>query len=108
MRKSGIIYRLLSALKAFVPTAVAIGVVCAVLIYGIKDAGERSKEEEKRLAEESIRRAVITCYAIEGNYPPSYDYMKENYGLSIDERKYEVIYSIFASNIMPDITVLER
>lgn len=108
MRESGIMYRLLSVLKAALPTILAIGVICGVLIYGIKDAGERSKVEEKHLAEESIRRAVITCYAIEGSYPPSYDYIKENYGLSIDEGKYDVFYSIFASNIMPDITVLER
>ncbi len=108
MRKSGIHYRLLSAARTVIPTALIIGVVCGALIFGIKDAGERSKGEEKRLAEESIRRAVVTCYAIEGCYPPSYDYMKENYGLSIDESKYEVSYTIFASNIIPDITVLER
>lgn len=108
MSKSGAIHRVLSAAKEFIPTAAAIVVVCGLLIYGIGDADKRSRDEGKRLAEESIRRAVITCYAIEGSYPPSYEYIKEKYGLSIDEGKYQVIYSIFASNIMPDITVLER
>ena len=108
MKKGGTAYKLLSIAKAVIPTIVVIGAVCGALIYGIRDAGERSRSEEKRLAEESIRRAVVTCYAIEGCYPPSYDYMKENYGLRIDESKYDVVYSIFATNIMPDITVLER
>lgn len=108
MRKRGILYSMFSAAKAVMPTLAAIGIVCGLIIYGIRDAGERSRAEGKRLAEESIRRSVITCYAIEGSYPPSYEYIKENYGVSIDDKRYQVIYSIFASNIMPDITVLER
>lgn len=108
MRKSGAIHRVLSNVRAVIPTAAAIVVVCGAFIYGIRDAGKTGSDEGKRLAEESIRRAVITCYAIEGSYPSSYEYIKKNYGVAIDERKYQVVYSIFASNIMPDITVLER
>ena len=43
--------------------------------------------------------------AIEGRYPPSVEYLEENYGILIDRDKYDVFYSGFASNFMPDITV---
>ena len=84
--------------------------VFALILYfvltGLKDASAASSSEGQRIAVNSITRAVINCYASEGMYPPSYEYLKEHYGLSIDEKKYIVHYMIFAENIMPDITVL--
>ncbi len=53
-------------------------------------------------------RAVISCYATEGSYPESYEYLQKNYGVSINEDKYAVFYEAFASNMMPDITIIER
>ena len=46
--------------------------------------------------------------AAEGVYPPDLDYLKERYGLQIDEERYTVKYFAFAENLMPDITVLEN
>ena len=40
------------------------------------------------------------------NYPPSVEYLEEHYGIQIDRERYNVFYSGFASNIMPDITVI--
>ena len=34
--------------------------------------------------------------------------MQEHYGLLVDEDKYFVDYTVFASNLMPDFTVLKR
>lgn len=84
---------------------------CGVMLFslfGLQQTMETEREEAKRLAEESIRRGVITCYALEGVYPPSYDYLKERYGIQIDEERFQVFYDIFASNIMPEITVTAR
>ena len=55
----------------------------------------------------AIGRASVQCYAIEGRYPPSMEYLEENYNVQIDRKKYSVFYSGFASNVMPDITVVE-
>jgi hypothetical protein len=60
------------------------------------------------VVEESIQKAAISCYALEGRYPQSFEYLTKNYGISIDTDKYAVFYSVFASNIMPDITVVEK
>lgn len=58
--------------------------------------------------EEALRRTAVSCYACEGAYPPSVAYMQEHYGLQYDSAAYTVRYELFASNLMPDITVLEN
>lgn len=65
---------------------------------------ENNKTEELKKA---IQTASIECYAVEGMYPPSVEYLEENYGIQIDRNKYNVFYSGFASNMLPDITVVE-
>lgn len=67
-----------------------------------------SGDEGKRQLEESIRRTAAACYASEGVYPPTVEYMVENYGLQIDENRFYIDYRAFASNLMPDFTVLEK
>lgn len=65
-------------------------------------------EEGKKQLEQALQRCAVTCYATEGIYPPNVEYMKEHYGIQIDESRYLVKYEVFAENLMPDITVLER
>lgn len=75
--------------------------------YGV-DALEQSRSEEAvRRLTQAIQRDCLTCYATEGSYPQSLDYLKEHYGLQIDESRYAVFYTPTASNLMPQITVLE-
>ena len=98
-----------SILKKLLPYCVFIvifGLVLSFVIKGLQQADESSNSEGLRVAENSINRAVINCYASEGMYPPNFEYLKEHYGISVDEDKYIVHYDIFASNIMPDITVI--
>lgn len=68
---------------------------------GRGDAGQQQLEE-------SLRRTCVACYAAEGIYPPSLDYMQEHYGLIVDTARYDVFYEVFAENLMPDITVIEK
>ena len=97
---------MLGALGGLVmPLVMVIAVLC--FFTGISNIRSGSGDEGKRQLEESIRRAAAACYASEGVYPPTLDYMKDKYGLQIDESRYYVDYRIFASNLMPDFTVLE-
>ncbi len=73
---------------------------------GMGRVAERTKEENRNALVEAIRRASVQCYAIEGRYPPSVEYLEEHYGISIDRTAYNVFYSGWASNIMPDITII--
>lgn len=65
-------------------------------------------DEGRDRLEDAVRRAAVTCYASEGIYPPTLDYLKDHYSLQVDENQYTVHYEIFADNLMPDITVLKN
>lgn len=96
----GILHGLIVSLCVFaVITVAAIG-----LIRGIDSASSKAETE---LVHNAIRSAALTCYAVEGIYPPNLDYLKEHYGLVYDEKVYTVSYDAFASNIFPDIVVME-
>jgi len=82
--------------------------VLTVIIIGLGTAEASVNEQGQSLTEDAVRRAAVSCYAFEGSYPESYEYLKEHYNLKINEEIYDVDYNIFASNVMPDITVLKR
>jgi len=81
--------------------------IMGMIVFGLRQTERANRAEGLRILEDSIRRAVIICYAVEGRYPASIEYIVENYGIHIDWTRYTVHYSIFASNFLPDITVLE-
>ena len=86
-----------------------LAIFCFVLFFvltGIQETRTTSDAEAKRLAEDSIRRAVISAYASEGKYPASFEYIQKYYGVHIDSHRFFVHYSIFASNIMPNFAVM--
>lgn len=73
--------------------------------YAVENVQESSEKERFDILTVAIKRSAVQCYAIEGFYPPNIEYLEKNYGLLVDHDKYVVSYSIFASNIMPDIEV---
>ena len=81
-------------------------VLLLALVLLPRALGRRTSAESLLLAEQNLRRAAVQCYALEGAYPPSLDYLTAHYGVQIDERRYCVDYQYVASNLMPDITVL--
>ena len=88
-----------------VPVVAVAAVLCFATALDSLDSGRA--EEDLRQLEKTLRQGCVACYAAEGVYPPDIDYLKEHYGLQVDEERYTVRYSAFAENLMPDITVLE-
>lgn len=88
--------------------AVLAGVVLLFFMTALGNLENGHKKEGKEQLEAAIRRSAVACYASEGIYPPTLEYLKEHYGIQIDEEKYIVVYEVFAENLMPDITVLEK
>ena len=86
--------------------------VFAALIFAsallFRGVGAASSEAQTELVRGAVQRAAVTCYAVEGAYPLSLDYLKENYGLVYDEENYFVRYDAFASNILPEVRVTQR
>lgn len=83
-----------------------VAVLCFLLALQRLEAGR--KAEGVRQLEEALRNAAVSCYACEGFYPTDLAYLKEHYALEYDEKAYTVHYEAIASNLMPEITVLEN
>lgn len=90
----------------FLPVMVIALCLPLLLLFFSSLLGDRTSQESLRLLEESIHRAAVECYALEGYYPPTLDYLKKRYGVSVDNDRYFVDYRFVASNLVPDITVL--
>ena len=83
-------------------------VIAGLLLSTLPSVVSNSREETLRLYEDVLRRTVVSCYALEGRYPPDLEYLSRVDGLTLQEDRYIVQYEIFAENVMPEITVLER
>lgn len=83
----------------------------AVLLIGgwkmFTGVDEAEKTAQKTMVTEAVYNAALTCYAVEGAYPLSLDYLREHYGLTYDENRYRVFYDAFSSNLFPTISVME-
>lgn len=77
-------------------------------VMGIHSVESTTSDEQAKSLEKAVRRSVAQCYAVEGTYPPSLDYLKEHYGLIYDDKAFYIDYTAIGSNIMPDITILPR
>ena len=84
----------------------ALAVFC--LYKGVRKIEYGQQAESVKQLDSSIRKAVLTCYATEGVYPPTVAYLQENYGIQIDEERFSVFYEVFGDNIMPEITIVEK
>ena len=85
---------------------IALAVAGFLRLFGRVETAQRSGETD--LVRSAALNAALTCYAVEGAYPESLDYLTRHYGLRYDEDAYFVQYEAFASNQLPDIRVLER
>ena len=98
-------------MKKTVPFLALLGVICAVLAFfftAIDRVDSGPGEEDAAQLTLSLRRAAAACYAAEGAYPENLAYLEEHYGIQVDDQRYSVIYRPIASNLMPEITVIQH
>lgn len=77
-------------------------------VAAFQKIGSSSENMEEQLVLDAVRRAALTCYAVEGAYPQSIKELERGYGLAYNKDAYIVSYDAFASNIMPSIQVLRK
>jgi hypothetical protein len=66
-------------------------------------------DKQAQFVADSVRRSAVQCYAIEGSFPPTQggiEYLRNNYGLAIDEQRYVVYYESLGQNLIPQIRVV--
>jgi len=108
MRKQRNIFRksALDFLRSAILPVIFTVVIMVMVISGLRQTESASNAEGLRILEDSIRRAVIINYAIEGRYPASIEYIEEHFGIHIDRSRYAVHYIIHGSNLLPTIAVV--
>ena len=86
-----------------------------VLVIGIslsslvgKMSGRHVEEGSAAALKAAVLRSAHQCYAVEGMYPPSLEYLEEHYGLQVNHSKFYISFDAFASNLPPDIRVTPR
>lgn len=77
-------------------------------VAAFQKIGSSSENMEEQLVLDAVRRAALTCYAVEGAYPQSLEGLERGYGLAYNKDAYIVSYDAFVSNIMPNIQVLRK
>jgi len=91
---------------------IAAGVAFVALIVGfivlVNSLTATSGGQETQLVYDAVKNATLTCYAVEGTYPESLEYLREHYKLAYNTERFVVEFDSFASNLMPTITVRER
>lgn len=81
-------------------------VITVVCRYGISSVSASASQAQADSLKRAIVRSAVHCYSMEGAYPESLDYLKENYGITWDSSRYTVDYEILGSNLMPMITII--
>ncbi|MCC8052203.1 MAG: hypothetical protein LIP10_16445 [Clostridiales bacterium] len=95
-----------SLLRQLISTAVIFCCAAFFLLYGADLVSQSANAEQAKSLQTAITRSAVQCYATEGAYPESLDYLCEHYGISWDSDKYVVDYEILGANLMPTITVI--
>lgn len=96
-------------LKLFISAAgiVAFAAIIVWFMVGISNTRSVSDEQRRSNVKQSVMNGAVLCYAVEGFYPDSLDYIKENYGLSYDEERYLVHYRYVSADICPSVMVYD-
>ena len=90
--------------RLFLQILLFVLIVC-FLVRSVSMIKSTTEKDQMDSLQRAIRRSAVQCYALEGFYPESLDYLKEHYGISWNEKKYVVDYEIMGSNLMPDIHI---
>lgn len=107
------IKRVLSLRARLITAAVLLAVLVLAalglgLMLGSRQVGRDLDTASAQALRQAVLQAAVQCYAVEGSYPASLDYLEENYGLLVNHDRFIVTYEAFASNLMPQVNVLER
>lgn len=85
--------------------ALVIVLACVAGLNGFWERRGSARPEDIRKA---VMDACVQCYALEGSYPPSLEYLEDHYGLILDREEYYFYYEVFASNVMPTVEVYRK
>ena len=92
--------------RGLLSAVIVVVLLAAVFLFSLSLSSRKNEVHEREMMSDALRRAIVTCYAVEGKYPPDLDYIYENYGVRIDASRYVVFYDVIAANVMPSVEVM--
>lgn len=90
------------------PLCILAALAVLIVLIAVRDPGRDISEESAVAIREAVERTARQCYVVEGVYPPSLEYLEENYGLQVNKADFYVKYDAFASNLPPTVVVTGR
>jgi hypothetical protein len=81
-------------------------VLIALFWYLINSVDSSTLARQQESLSDALNRDILHCYAVEGFYPPSLEYLEDHYGLKYDKETFVIDYQPIASNMRPDVTIL--
>ncbi|MDD3367403.1 MAG: hypothetical protein PHP50_00765 [Lachnospiraceae bacterium] len=99
--------------KLHILSKIKIPVILFLLLFtfiwqGIDSVSSTSLDKQQESLETALSRDIAQCYAVEGTYPPSLEYLREHYALTYNDKLFFVDYQAQGANIMPDVTVIRK
>lgn len=94
--------------RGIMSLALSCAVILLFFVWAFSGISGQARQKETENLRRALEQSVIICYALEGSYPESLDYLKEHYGISWNEQRYLVDFETVGSNLPPDITIIER
>ncbi|MCI8646484.1 MAG: hypothetical protein HFE76_06700 [Firmicutes bacterium] len=96
------------ASRNLIVSVISFLLIALLFWIGISLVSNRTDSREAEIVKDAITRGIIHCYTSEGFYPESLEYLKQNYGLRYDEERFFIDYQALGSNLLPDVTVIDR
>ena len=108
MKNRRLFFPLPSIFRGIICMLTVFALTLALVLIGLSRTGSIVRSDGIKSAEEAVRREALSCYALEGAYPESYEYLKANYPPGINEELYAVHYIAVTPYLMPEIAVARR
>lgn len=86
----------------------ALLLLIAAAVFSAASLSRKIDQDRQSLVENTIRNYAVQCYALEGFYPETLQYLEDNYTLELNRKQYVYHYRFIGSNMMPEISVFER
>jgi hypothetical protein len=94
-------------LSRFVPLLILLAVIL-LFAFGSEHLSASGSSHEEEIVTSALERSITQCYALEGFYPPSLEYLSDHYGFTYNADHFFIDYRYIGSNLRPDVTIIKR
>lgn len=94
--------------KNIIFTVLLFALILGFLVKGFDMLSTAEDKQDFKRVEDNLSTSIMSCYSIEGAYPESLDYLKDNYSFYYNEDEYQIHYRYLGVNLMPEFKVFAK